>query len=103
MRHAPPARSRVRRVAALAPLPLSLLLSILLSLWCAAQAPAAVARTPSPAASAAAASTAPAPAPAPVVRTGETEDHSSALVPIVVGLVLTGIASYKHRGLPRGH
>lgn len=44
---------------------------------------------------------------APVAETGapvrEAEDHSSALVPIALGLALTGAAVYKHRGLPGGH
>ena len=43
----------------------------------------------------------------PVAETGatarEAEDHSSALVPIALGLALTGAAVYKHRGLPGGH
>ena len=30
-------------------------------------------------------------------------DGTPGVVPIVLGLVLTGIAVYKHRGLPRGH
>jgi hypothetical protein len=52
------------------------------------------------------------PPPHPAVRTApptagasarQPENHSSGLVPIALGLVLTGIAVYKHRGLPRGH
>jgi len=99
MRHAPTATSRLRRAAALAPL--------LLCAWCAAQCPAqarppaamarpAAARAPQPHASAHE-------LPASTVRPSEAEDHSSALLPIAVGLALTAIASYKHRGLPRGH
>jgi hypothetical protein len=30
-------------------------------------------------------------------------DGTPGVVPITLGLVLTGIAVYKHRGLPRGH
>ena len=30
-------------------------------------------------------------------------DGTPGVVPIILGLVLTGIAVYKHRGLPRGH
>ncbi|MEY9837463.1 hypothetical protein [Streptacidiphilus sp. EB103A] len=30
-------------------------------------------------------------------------DGTPGVVPIALGLVLTGIAVYKHRGLPRGH
>jgi len=98
MRHAPTAPSRLRRAVVLA----SLLLSLALSLWCAVQPPAALAasatraRTPGPSAPARE-------APAATVHADEAEDHSSALAPILVGLLLTGIASYKHRGLPRGH
>jgi hypothetical protein len=62
-----------------------------------------------------AAATAPPPAPTPAPRTAaqtapaasadsrQAEEHSSGLIPIALGLVLTGIAVYKHRGLPRGH
>ena len=106
MRHAPTATSRLRRAAALAPL--------LLCAWCAAQCPAqarpaaATARPPA-AMGRPAAARAPQPhasaheLPASTVRPGEAEDHSSALLPIAIGLALTAIASYKHRGLPRGH
>jgi len=113
MRHAPTATSRLRRAAALAPL--------LLCAWCAAQCPAqarppaAQARPPAAMARPPAAMARPAAArapqphasahelPASTVRPSEAEDHSSALLPIAVGLALTAIASYRHRGLPRGH
>lgn len=41
-------------------------------------------------------------------RTPDTADGlsgygSAGVVPIIMGLVLTGVAVYKHRGLPRGH
>lgn len=32
-----------------------------------------------------------------------TESESAVLIPIAAGLLLTGMAMYKHRGLPRGH
>ena len=117
MRHAPTAFPRLRRAVVLASL-------ALLSLWCVARSPVAAAvarptsalarptavalparwvvrqlegaRTPAPSAPARE-------VPAAATRPGEADDHSSALAPIVLGLVLTGIASYKHRGLPRGH
>ncbi len=36
-------------------------------------------------------------------RRGGAESGMAVLVPIVAGLLLTGAATYKHRGLPRGH
>jgi hypothetical protein len=30
-------------------------------------------------------------------------DGTAGIVPIALGLLLTGVAVYKHRGLPRGH
>ncbi|QMU67985.1 hypothetical protein [Streptacidiphilus sp. P02-A3a] len=95
MRHAPTAPSRLRRAAVLAPL--------LLAAWCAVQPPAAAQPPTGPGRSA---SAPPRPSAHEVpagVHPAEAEDHSSALVPIAVGLALTAIASYKHRGLPRGH
>ena len=76
----------------------ALLLATLLPTLCGAArtaAPTAQEPTPRPAAQ-----TAPATSGA---SARESEDHSSGLVPIALGLVLTGIAVYKHRGLPRGH
>ena len=37
------------------------------------------------------------------VGTGTTGTSAAVLVPITAGLLLTGAAMYKHRGLPRGH
>ncbi len=106
MRHAPTAPSRLRRAAVLAPL--------LLAAWCAAQPPATAQPPSAPDRAAAVAARPPESARPPrprasahelpaTVHPAEAEDHSSALVPIAVGLALTAIASYKHRGLPRGH
>jgi hypothetical protein len=116
MRHAPPARARLWRVAALA--------AVLLAAWGVGQqqtvsAHASLPRALRPQAPSGQTPAAQGPAvqaatrastsdpvsdlPAATGRPDDEEDHSSALAPIALGLVLTGIASYKHRGLPRGH
>ncbi|MBC3842460.1 hypothetical protein GXW82_26510 [Streptacidiphilus sp. 4-A2] len=93
MRHTPTAPARLRP---------AILLASLLFVWSSTQLPSTAAQPPHSARS-------PRPhaglhnVPASTLRPGGAEDHSSALIPIAIGLALTGIASYKHRGLPRGH
>lgn len=97
MRHAPTACARLWRAVLLAALG-SL---ALLTAW-----GAALPATAADAGPQSAAQQQPASAhglPATTGHPDEAEDRSSALAPIALGLVLTGIASYKHRGLPRGH
>ncbi|QMU75435.1 hypothetical protein GXW83_06400 [Streptacidiphilus sp. PB12-B1b] len=101
MRHAPTAGARLRRAAVLA--------SLLSAAWCAAQHSAwGHESAPDVPVRAAVHTPARASVPldgmrAPAGRPGDADDPTSALVPIALGLVLTGIASYKHRGLPGGH
>ncbi|MEZ0090258.1 hypothetical protein [Streptacidiphilus sp. EB129] len=48
-------------------------------------------------------STRPAAQAVPPSRTHASHHSTDGMVPIALGLLLTGIAVYKHRGLPRGH
>jgi hypothetical protein len=74
---------------------LTVLPVLLLAAWLAAPSAAATAPRPAPGARQT--------APASSADSSQAEEHSSGLIPIALGLVLTGIAVYKHRGLPRGH
>ncbi|MFC1443496.1 hypothetical protein ABUW04_35185 [Streptacidiphilus sp. N1-10] len=62
----------------------------------AATATAAARPTPAPARAAR-------PRPPASENAADPGDGTPGVVPIILGLVLTGIAVYKHRGLPRGH